>query len=158
MTALEVVVGLVLLAGIVGTLVPVMPGSLLVALGVLFWTLSTGGALAWAVLVLVLLQLGIGAVVKYLVPGRRLQRAGVPDRTLILGGIGAIAGLFVVPLVGLPLGFVGGVYLAETARRPAGGAWGSTRAALVAVGYGIAIELASTVLATAYWLTAVVVG
>ena len=57
--------------------------------------------------------LALGAVVKYVVPGRRLKQVGVPTSTLLLGGVLGVVGFFVIPVVGLLVGFVLGVYLAE---------------------------------------------
>jgi uncharacterized protein len=53
----------------------------------------------------------------------------VPWTTVGLGSLLAVVGFVVVPVVGLPLGFVLGVYLAELARlRDPGAAWPSTPA------------------------------
>jgi hypothetical protein len=96
-------------------------------------------------------------VVKYLVPGRRLKASGVPTRTLLVGGVLGFVGFFVVPVVGLLIGFVLGVYLAERARVGAARAWPSTVAALQAVGFSILIELVAAVLAAAVWAVGVTV-
>ena len=98
----------------------------------------------------------VGAVVKYLVPGRRLQRAGVPSTTLLAGGALGVVGFFVVPVVGLPLGFLLGVYLVEWRRLGHREAWPATVHALRAVGLGIAIELGFGTLAAATWAVGVV--
>jgi hypothetical protein len=138
-------------------LVPVLPGSLLVAAAILVWTVERGGAAAWAVFAVAVALLATGAVVKYLVPGRRLQRAGVPTRTLVAGGVLGIVGFFVIPVVGLPLGFVLGVYLSEWRRLGRREAWPATIHALKAVGLGILIELGFGVLAAVTWAIGVVV-
>lgn len=39
-----------------------------------------------------------------------MRETGVPNRSLIIGRLLAIAGFFVVPVVGAVIGFVGGVY------------------------------------------------
>ena len=80
----------------------------------------------------------------------------MPARTLLAGGVLGIVGFFVIPVVGLLLGFVLGVYLAEYARLGRDGAWPSTRAALAAVGWSILIELAAGLVATAVWVGALV--
>jgi uncharacterized protein YqgC (DUF456 family) len=138
---------------------PVLPGLLLVWGGIAVWSFSERGALAWTVLGLATLVIAAGALVKYLVPGRRLRDAGVPWRTLLAGAVLGVIGFFVVPVVGLPLGFVLGVYVAELVRL--GGqaeAWQSTRRALGAVGLSILIELGVALLATAIWVTGVVLA
>ena len=66
---------------------------------------------------------------KYAVPGRRLK-AAVPTSTLVVGGLVAIVGFFVIPVVGMLVGFPIGIYVAERVRVGAAGAWPSTRAAL----------------------------
>jgi uncharacterized protein YqgC (DUF456 family) len=97
-------------------------------------------------------------VVRYTVPGKRLKSAGLPGRTLALAAVLGGVGFFVVPVVGLLLGFVLGIYLSELHRlRDAGQAWPATVHALKAVGLGIVIELAACLLATAVWIVGVVV-
>jgi hypothetical protein len=54
-----------------------------------------------------------------------------------------LIGFFVVPVVGLVLGFVLGIWLAERARLGAGRAWPSTKQALTAVGLSVLVELAA---------------
>jgi uncharacterized protein YqgC (DUF456 family) len=157
MTGLEILVALAVAIGLVGMLVPALPGSLLVGAAVLVWGLDRSETGAWVVTALALGLLATGAVVKYLVPGRRLQRAGVLTSTLAAGAALGVVGFFVVPVVGLPLGFVLGVYLAEWRRSGHAAAWPATVSALRAVGLGIAIELGFGVLAAATWAVGVVV-
>lgn len=157
MTGLEILLALAVAIGLTGMLVPVVPGSLLVGAAVLVWGLDQSETGAWVVTALSLGLLATGAVVKYLVPGRRLQRAGVPTSTLAAGAVLGVIGFFVVPVVGLPLGFVLGVYLAEGRRSGHAAAWPATVHALRAVGLGIAIELGFGVLAAATWAVGVVV-
>jgi uncharacterized protein YqgC (DUF456 family) len=155
---LEACVALVILVGLVGVLVPVLPGSALVLGGVLVWALVERGATAWLVLAVAATLVGAGAVVKYVVPGRRLQRSGIPASTQWWGALGGLVGFFVVPVVGLFLGFVLGIYLAERRRVGATGAWPSTKLSLRAVGLSILIELAAALLAAAAWVVGVAVG
>lgn len=156
MTPTEVAVGIAIVVGLVGIVVPVLPGSLLVLTAILVWTADRGGAGAWTVLAVATALIALGTVVKYAVPGRRLRASGVPTSTLALGALGGLVGFFVVPVIGLVLGFVAGVYLAERRRLGPGAAWPSTKAALRAVGFSIAIELVAAVLATGAWLVGVV--
>lgn len=155
MSLLEVVVALAIAVGLVGVLLPLLPGSLLVGAAVLVWALDTGGRTAWGVAAAAVALLLLGALLKYLVPGRRLTAAGVPTRTLWAGGALGVVGFFVVPVVGLVLGFVLGVYLAERARVGGEGAGRSTVAALRAVGLSLAIELLAALLAATAWAVGV---
>ena len=157
MSPLELCLALVVLVGLVGVLVPVLPGSVLVLGAVFVWTLAEGGATAWTVLVLAALFIAAGTVAKYVLPGRRLQRAGIPSATQWWGALGAFVGFFVVPFLGLVLGFVAGVYAAERQRVGPRDALSSTIAALQAAGLSILIELMAAMLAAATWIVGVVV-
>lgn len=156
MTGLEVVVALVIAMGVVGVVVPLLPGSLLVLGAVLVWAVDLGTGLAWAVFAVATGFLALGAVVKYVVPGRRLKDNGIPTTTLLLGGVLGVVGFFVVPVVGLLVGFVLGVYLAELNRVGRAAAWPATTHALKAVGLSLLIELTAALLAAATWATGVV--
>jgi uncharacterized protein YqgC (DUF456 family) len=81
-----------------------------------------------------------------------MSAAGIPWRTLAFGGVIGIVGFFAVPVVGLPLGFVLGVYLAEWIRvRDHSVAWASTVEAMKGTGLAILIGFTAAVLATALW-------
>jgi uncharacterized protein len=67
-------------------------------------------------------------------------------------------GFFVVPVVGLPLGFLLGVYLSELQRVGRERAWPATRAAVGAAGLSLLIELAAGLLAATTWLLGAVLG
>ena len=151
MALTDLLVALAILVGLVGIVVPVLPGSILILGAVLVWALQVSSPTAWVVFSLVTTFLVIGGVVKYAVPGRGLRTAGVPNRTLVLGGLLGIVGFFVIPIVGLVVGFVLGVYLSELQRVGTDLAWPSTRAALKAVGLSMMIELAAGLLAAVTW-------
>jgi uncharacterized protein YqgC (DUF456 family) len=155
--ATTVVAALLVAVGIIGIVLPVLPGLVLVLAGIAVWAVPRGDALAWTVLGVAVAIVVVGSVVKYLLPGRKLRDSGVPGRTIAAGAVLGIVGFFVIPVVGLFIGFVLGVYLVELARL--GGherAWPSTRQALSAVGWSIVIELATGLLAAAVWIGAVV--
>jgi uncharacterized protein YqgC (DUF456 family) len=145
--------GLAIVAGIVGVIVPVLPGLLLCWLGVLAWAVFADGGLAkWLVLAVVTGLAAAGTVVKYLWPGRNLKRSGVPNTTLLAGGVLGLVGFFVIPIVGLVLGFVLGVWLAERVRLgDHRRAWPSTVHALKAAGLSMLIELAAALAIAATW-------
>jgi uncharacterized protein YqgC (DUF456 family) len=100
--------------------------------------------------------IGASQVVKYVVPERRLREAGVPRRSMLVGVLLGIVGFFVIPVVGMFVGFPIGVYLSELQRlRAHATAWTSTKHALRETGVSILIELIGTSLAAAVWLAAV---
>ncbi|GAB3264879.1 DUF456 domain-containing protein [Nocardioides dilutus] len=150
-TGLELLVALAIAVGMAGILVPILPGSVLILAGILVWAVDVGGATAWVVFAVAAAILVAGGVVKYLVPNRRLRTAGVPSSTQWVGAAVGIVGFFVLPVVGLFVGFVLGVYAAER-RRVGSQAWPSTKAALRAVGLSIVIELVAGLAATFVWV------
>lgn len=156
MSFTEVAVAFVIFVGLVGILVPILPGSILVLGAILVWAFQTGGATAWMVFTFAAVALVAGTVVKYSVPGRRLKEAGIPASTQWTGAGLAVVGFFVVPVIGIFLGFVLGIYLAERRRVGAAVAWPSTKHALRAVGLSIMIELAAAILAASAWAVGVV--
>ena len=152
-------VGVAIAVGLVGVLVPVLPGSLLVLAAIAVWAFSEGSTVAWVVLGVAVTAIGLSQVVKYILPTRRLREAGIPSSSLIVGGVLGIVGFFVIPVVGLFLGFPLGVYAAERERLGRHAlAWASTRRAMAAVGLSIVIELAGALVAAGAWVAAVAVG
>ncbi|HET7432431.1 MAG TPA: DUF456 domain-containing protein [Nocardioides sp.] len=157
MSGTVILCGLLVVVGLFGIVVPVLPGTVLVALGIGVWASERGTAESWTTFALAAGCLVAGAVVKYVVPGRRLK-AAVPTRTLVVGGLGAVVGFFVIPVVGALVGFPVGVYVAERVRLGGAGAWPSTRAALQAMAHSILIELVAALAATAVWLAGLAVS
>ncbi|MFI6871399.1 DUF456 domain-containing protein [Nocardia sp. NPDC050406] len=151
----EVLVGLAILIGLVGVVLPVLPGVLLIAAAIGVWAFVTGGATAWTVFAVCATLLVASGVIKYAWPGRKLKEAGVPNRSLLIGAILGIVGFFVIPVIGLFVGFVLGVYLSELNRlQTQQTAWVSTKHALKGVGLSILIELFGALLAAGVWLVA----
>ena len=150
--AAELVVLLVMLVGLVGVVVPVLPGLLLVWGAGVVWAWVGGGAGHWAVAAALTLLLVVGTLTKYVLPARSATGAGAPRRTLAVGAVGAVVGFFVIPVVGLLVGGVAGIYLAERARlRSDAAAWRSTRAVLLGIGLGVLVELVTGALMVAIW-------
>ena len=142
--------------GLVGVVVLVLPGLLLVWGGVAVWALTAQTPLGWSALVLATLLATAGTAVKYLVPGRRLRESGVPWLTMGAGSLVGVVGFFLIPVVGVVAGFVLGIYLAERMRLGShAAAWPSTVNALKAVGWSILIELGTGLLIAATWVIAV---
>jgi hypothetical protein len=153
---LLVACGVLVLAGVLGSAVKVVPGPLLVAAGVLVWAVAERSVLGWVVLGVVVALLAAGQVLQYLLAGKRLKGSGIPRRSIAAAVLAGVVGFFVVPVVGLFLFFVLGLYLAELARlRDPAAALPSTRTALGAIGVLVLVELTASLLAAGTWLAAV---
>lgn len=155
-TAGLVLVGAAIGVGLVGIVVPALPGLLLAWAAVVVWAVVERTAVAWVVLAVATALVAASQVAKILIPGRRMREAGVPRRSIVIGALLGIVGFFVIPVVGLFVGFVVGVYGAERVRLASHAmAWPATVHAVKAVGISILIELAAGLLVAATWLAAV---
>lgn len=157
MTGVEVLVAVAIAVGLVGVVVPLLPGALLVWAAIVVWGVSTGTATGWTVVGVATAVVVAGQVLKYMIPGRGLRDDGVPTRSLVVGGLAAIIGFFLVPVVGVLIGFVLGVYVSEVQRVGTQRAWPSTKAAVRAVGVSMLLELTSALLAAAVWIVGVTI-
>src|SRR5689334_18779853 len=99
--------------GMVGIVIPVIPGLLLCLSAVFLWALDAQTTLGWWVLGVCAVFYLAGLALQYAVPGRRLREAGVRRSTLVLAVLLAVVGFFVIPVVGAAVGFVLGIYLVE---------------------------------------------
>jgi uncharacterized protein YqgC (DUF456 family) len=152
-TLVTVLCGLAIVAGIAGVVVPGLPSLPLCWAGVLIWAIFGGAGWGrWLVLAMVTVIAAGGTVIKYAWPGRQLKRTGVPNTSLLAGGALGLVGFFVIPVVGLVIGFVLGVWLAERLRLgDSRQAWPSTKHALKAAGLSMLVELAAALTITATW-------
>lgn len=142
-----------MVVGLAGVVVPGLPGTLLIlAAGVGWAFFRDGGAGPWVVVGFMAALFVLGTILKYVLPGRRLS-GELPRSTIFSGVVGAIVGFVVLPPLGLLVGGVVGVYLAETRRvGPGAEARRSTVAVLKAIGVGILAELTAGVLMIVTWL------
>lgn len=149
---------ILMLVGIVGIVVPVLPGFLLVLAGVFVWAFDTGTTTAWVVFGVCAVVWLAGVILQYLLPGRRMKREGVGTGTLLLAVLLGIVAMFFIPVIGFVVGFVGGIYLVEYSRsRTPGQAWARTKTALKGVLHSMGIELLAAIVIVVIWVTAVVV-
>jgi uncharacterized protein YqgC (DUF456 family) len=152
-------VGLVILLGLCGVLLPGVPGSWLVWSAVLWWALKDPQPVAWGVLVGATVVLLLSQVVRWLLPPRRLRPGDLTPRMAVYAGVGSFLGFLLVPVVGAIPGFLGGLYLAERLRLgPHGSARAALRTAMRSGGWSILAELFTCQLIAAAWLAAVLWG
>jgi uncharacterized protein YqgC (DUF456 family) len=152
-------VGLVILLGLCGVLVPGVPGSWLVWAAVLWWALKDPDPVSWAVLVGATVALFLSQAARWALPPRRLRVSGATRHMALYAGAGAFLGFFVLPVLGAIPGFLGGLYLAERLRLGRhDAARASLRTTMRAGGSSILAELFTCLLIMGAWLGAVLWG
>ncbi|EFL35783.1 small hydrophobic protein membrane protein [Streptomyces viridochromogenes DSM 40736] len=152
-------VGLVILLGLCGVLLPAVPGSLLVWAAVMWWALKDPQPVSWWVLVGATVLLFVSQGVRWALPPRRLRASGTNRRMLAYAGAGSTLGFVLLPVLGAIPGFLAGIYLFERLRL------GRRRDAVAALrtimrsgGSSILTELFTCQLIAAAWLGAVIWG
>ena len=154
-------VGLVLVAlfiaiGLVCIVVPVLPGGLVVFLAIAVWALVVHTATAWVVLGVAAALFVAAEIIKFTWPVKRMRQADVATRSLFIGAILGVIGFVVIPVLGLAIGFVLGVYLSEyAARRDHAMAWSRTGHAVKGIVLSMGVELTGALLSTVAWVVGV---
>ncbi|MFE5857314.1 DUF456 domain-containing protein [Streptomyces sp. NPDC056500] len=154
-----VLVGLVMVLGLVGVMVPGVPGRWLVWAAMLWWSLHEQSGLAWVLLVASTALFLVDQVVVWLLPTRRLRGVGITRRMAVFAGAGAVLGFVLLPVIGAVPGFIGGIY--GTERRRLGGhgqAMAATRQVMRAAGTSVLVELFACLMVVGAWLGAVIWG
>ncbi|MFJ4026781.1 DUF456 domain-containing protein [Paenarthrobacter sp. NPDC089989] len=149
--------GLAIAVGVAGVIIPILPGSILIGLSLLAWALWGGaGVVGWVVFGIGLVFVVAGMAASAVLTGRKLKQHGIPNRSVLVGVIVGVVGMFVIPVVGLFVGFALGLLLSEVARtRDFRSAVRSSVAALRATGIGILVEFALACAAATTWVIGV---
>lgn len=152
-------VGVVIVFGLCGVLVPGVPGSWLVWAAVLWWALEDPQPVTWGVLVGATVVLFLSQVVRWALPPRRLRASGATPRMGVYAGVGALLGFVLIPVLGAIPGFMAGIYLHERLRlgRHAE-AMAALRTAMRSGGSSVLTELFTCLLITGAWLGATIWG
>lgn len=144
----EILVGAAIVIGLLGIVVPILPGLLLVSAAIGIWAYANA---AWWLLVAVLLLTGAALALKFAIPARTARDAA-STWAVAVGALAALVGFFVVPVVGMVLGFLAGVLATEWIRlRAFDPAWRATWATTKSIGITIAVELAAVIVMSGLW-------
>jgi uncharacterized protein len=153
-SVVTILCGLAILVGVAGTIIPVLPGSILIGLSLLAWAIWGGaGTAGWVVFGVGIVFVLAGMVASAVLTGRKLREHRIPSRSVVIGLAAGVAGMFVIPVVGLFVGFAAGLLLSELLRtRNFGTATASSWAALKATGLGMLVEFGLACLAASTWV------
>lgn len=148
------VAGVLLLVGMAGVVLPVLPGSLLIILTLLVWALLLGGPVVWTAAIIGVVLAGTGWAASTVLTGRMLHRERIPRGPILIGVVAALVGMVLLPPLGLFLGFALGLFGAEYLRRDRDvrAAGRASLMALRAMGVGILVEFGLAGLAVSSFL------
>jgi uncharacterized protein len=153
-----VAAGALLVLAAVGTVYPVLPGSPVAIATLVAWAWLLGSPASWVTGVVGALLAVVGWSASAVLTGRSLKKHEVPKRSILVAVVGAVVGMYLVPVVGVFLGFGLGLFASELARRrDAGAALKASGQALKATGAGILVEFLLVCLAASVWAIGVIV-
>jgi uncharacterized protein YqgC (DUF456 family) len=153
----SVLCGLAIVVGVAGVVIPVLPGSILIGLSLLAWALWGGaGTTGWVVFSVGVAFVLAGMTASAVLTGRKLKEHRIPSRSVVTGLVFGVVGMFLIPVVGLFVGFATGLLLSESHRtRDIRTAVNTSWAALKATGVGMLMEFGLACLAASTWVIGV---
>jgi uncharacterized protein YqgC (DUF456 family) len=153
-----VLAGVLLVVAAVGTIYPVLPGSLIAIATLLLWAWAMGSSWAWTAAIVGSVICVVGWSASAVLTGRKLKQLEVPKWSILVAVVGAVVGLFLIPVIGPFVGFGVALLLSEWVRhgdlRQAVHYSGQT---LKATGVGVLIEFLLVCVAASVWVFGVVV-
>lgn len=135
---------ILLLLGILGTFLPVLPGLLLSLCGLLIYKFGTDAPLPMLYIWIFVLLTVLSSILNYVIPARTTRKYGGTRWGSIGSVTGMIAGMLFIPVpFGFLIGMFAGVFIGEllhdsSDRRKA---WNSTKGALIGFIYGTGFNL-----------------
>lgn len=139
---------LLLIVGVMGTIFPILPGSLLTIGTLLVWAWVLGSTASWTAGLIGIALAVVGMSASAILTGRKMRREQIPRGPVIIGVVVGVVGMFIVPVVGLFLGFALGLLLAEVVRRrDLAAASRASLEAMKSMGSGMLLEFACASLA-----------
>jgi uncharacterized protein len=153
-----VVAGILLVVAAAGTVYPALPGSPIAIVTLIAWAWILGSPVSWTAGVVGALLCTVGWSASAGLTGRKLKQHEVPGRSILVAVIGALIGMYFIPVVGIFVGFAAGLLLSELVRRrDVKAALRASGEALKATGLGILVEFTMVCLAGSVWALGVLV-
>lgn len=155
-----ILTGLLILAGLAGTIVPVLPGPTIILLAAAGYGLLTGFRESGVKMLatMAVLALAAGAARLWLAKSGA-SRGGASRQSILLGLTLAVMGSFLLPVIGTLIGGVLGIFLTEYSRtQDRTKAWQATRGILLGFGAGYLLEVAAALLMVGIWIRWVWLG
>ena len=152
----ELLIAIAMAVGILGTIVPPLPGIALTWISLFIWTIFDGGGTTRWIIFMLATGLFLGSLAtKAAVPV--VTGAKIGKDNILVSLLMGIIGFFVIPVVGLPIGYALGVFITESGReRNVALAWQRTVNTLKAFGFATLTQLACAMGISILWLTGLI--
>ena len=132
------IVLLMMLVGLVGTLIPILPGNIFMWVATVFYGFAVGiDVFSLGVLVLVTVLATVSVAVGIVLPKRAATESGTSTSSQLAAVVGAIIGFFAIPVVGVVVGALAGIALAEWWDKRE---WQAARVSTIAVAKGFGLS------------------
>jgi len=149
---ITVLAGILLVVAAVGTIYPILSGSLIAIVTLLLWAWAMGSWPAWVAAIVGALICVVGWSASAVLTGRKLKQLQVPRWSILVAVVGGVVGMFLIPVVGLFVGFGVALLLSEWVRHgDLRQAWHYSVQTLKATGTGVLVEFLLVCLAASVW-------
>lgn len=138
-TLIQIVCIILLVLGMIGTFLPVLPGLLLSLAGVLIYKFGTDAPLSMVYVWIFVFLTAISVVLNYVIPAKTNRKYGGTRWGSIGSVVGTIAGILFIPIpFGFLIGMFLGVFIGELLHDASDKkkAWNSTKGAFIGFLYG----------------------
>ena len=153
-----VLAGILLVVAAIGVVYPVLPGSPVAIATLLVWAVVIGTWPAWVAAVIGSLLCVAGWAASAVLTGKTLKELGVPAWSITVAAVAGVVGMFLIPVVGIFVGFAVGLLVSEAVRhKDLSKALGNSLQTLKAMGKGVLAEFALLCAAAAVWSAGVLV-
>ena len=138
-TLIQLISIVLLILGILGTFIPVLPGLLLSLSGLLIYKFGTDAPLDMVYIWIFVFLTAVSVVLNYVIPARTNRKYGGTRWGSVGSVIGTLVGMFFIPvpfgfLIGMFLGVFVGELLHDASDKKK--AWNSTKGAFIGFLYG----------------------
>ncbi|MBN8622569.1 MAG: DUF456 domain-containing protein [Flavobacteriales bacterium] len=143
-TFIYLITVVLMILGILGTFIPVLPGLLLSLCGLLIYKFGTDAPLSMVYVWIFVALTAISVVLNYVIPARTNRKYGGTRWGSVGSVLGTFAGMFFIPVpFGFLIGMFLGVFIGELLHdaNDKKKAWNSTKGALIGFLYGTGFNL-----------------
>ncbi|MEM7272991.1 MAG: DUF456 domain-containing protein [Actinomycetota bacterium] len=148
-----VLAAVLMVIGLCGVVVPILPGLVLMWVVALVYGLLVGfDAIGIVVMVVATILVAASLISSVLIPRRAAAEGGASGWAQVGGIVGAVIGFFVIPVVGIIVGALIGLLVVEAALTGDWGeAWVATKATAKGFGISALVDLGLGLVLLAAW-------